>query len=448
MKDVVKAHGVASLDLERHMSEMAGRDIQFTGAVQRLRRVGWGAFIVVRLPRSLVQCVASSEGLDYDLDKLREGDIVTIDGKLVAARIKDITISPRTVEVQVTAIRDIVKIAEPLPIDLAKKELNLNLDTKLDWRPISLRHPLERAVFKIEEGICRGFRDALLAQDFTEIHTPKLVFAGAEGGANIFKVEYFGRSAFLAQSPQFYKQYGVGIYGRVFEVAPVFRAEKHQTSRHLNEYTSLDYEMSPITGHEEIMGLEILVLRYILARLRAEYSYELEMTGARLPELGEEVPRVTLAEAHDIIHREYGKDFRGEPDLEPEAERLLCRWSAEHRGSEFIFVTHYPSEKRPFYAKDDPAAPGTTLSFDLLCRGLEITTGGQRINDYEEQVAKLRSFGMNPDEFQSFLQFHKYGAPPHGGLGMGLERLTAQLLGLENIREATMYPRDIKRLTP
>lgn len=448
METTVKANKIETLNLEMGLSSMVGQTVEVTGAIQRMRRVGWGAFIVLRLARNLVQCVAATEGLPYDLGTLKEGDIITITGVVTSAAIKDLTIYPRDIELQVTVISDVHKPNEHLPVDLSKKVLQLALDTKLDCRPISLRHPLERAIFKIEEGICRGFRDALLAQGFTEIHTPKLVFAGAEGGANIFQVDYFGRKAYLAQSPQFYKQFGVAIFGRVFEVGPVFRAEKHATSRHLNEYTSLDFEMGPIARFEEIMGVEITVLQHIMSLLAAEYQYELEMLQVKLPAIPDEVPRLTLAEAHDIIYRDYHKDFRNEPDLEPEAERLICQWCLEHLKSELLFITHYPTEKRPFYAKDDPEHPGLTSSFDLLFRGLEITTGGQRIHDYEEQVAKLQRFGMNPADFESFLQFHRYGAPPHGGLGLGMERLAAQLIGLENIREATLYPRDIKRLTP
>jgi aspartyl/asparaginyl-tRNA synthetase len=307
---------------------------------------------------------------------------------------------------------------------------------------------VERARLKVSEAITRGFREYLLGRGFTEIHTPKICLTGAEGGANIFTVEYFDRKAFLAQSPQFYKQIGVGIYERVFEVGPVFRAEPHQTSRHVNEYTSLDYEMGFIESFTDVMSLESALLAHCLDILRAEYGYELSMLEADVPVVGEEIPSVTLEEAHGITGKITGNDYSGEPDLEPEEERILCDYSSKEWGSEFLFVTHFPTEKRPFYTMDDPLNPGTTLSFDLLFRGLEVTTGGQRIHDYGMQVDKLRAFGLDPGDFSGYLQAHLYGLPPHGGLAIGLERMTARILGIENIRYTTMFPRDVKRLTP
>ena len=284
----------------------------------------------------------------------------------------------------------------------------------------------ERAKFKIQEGIVRGFRDYLLSRDFTEIRTPKIVARGAEGGSNVFKLEYFNKKAELGQSPQFYKQTMVGVYDRVFEAAPVFRAEKHNTTRHLNEYTSLDFEMGYIDSFRDVMDMETGMLQYVMKLLEQDYKKELDMLGVTLPEVGR-IPAVRFDQAKEL---------------------LIGRYFQEEYGSDFVFVTHYPSKKRPFYAMDDPADPRFTLSFDLLFRGLEVTTGGQRIHDYREITAKMEKRGMDPEDIASYLMIFKYGVPPHGGLGIGLERLTMRLLDEQNVREASLFPRDVTRLEP
>lgn len=293
----------------------------------------------------------------------------------------------------------------------------------------------------------RGFREFLHEQHFTEIRTPKIVEGNAEGGANVFKLEYFGKRAFLAQSPQFYKQMMVGVYDRVFEVAPVFRAEKHNTTRHLNEYTSMDFEMGYIDGFEEIMEMEQAMLAYTFDSLRREYVDELELLEVTLPDVSR-IPAVRFDEAKRLASEKYERPMRNPYDLEPEEEHLIGQYFREEYGSDFVFVTHYPSKKRPFYAMDDPADPRYTVSFDLLFKGMEITTGGQRIHDYRQQVDKMLARGMDPADFSDYLMAHQNGLPPHGGLGIGLERLTMQLLDRNNVRETTMFPRDVSRLNP
>ncbi len=435
---------LSAVDLEG----MTGQKVIVHGMIMRIRRLGWGAFIVLRRHDGLVQCVLGNEGNEKLLEELAEEQAVRITGTVKEASIKDPSINPGTVELQVDAVEIVSTPAEKAPVDMTKRVLDLHLDTNLDLRPLSLRHPVERARLKVSEALTRGFREYLLGSGFTEIHTPKICLTGAEGGANIFRIQYFDREAFLAQSPQFYKQIGVGIYERVFEVGPVFRAEPHQTSRHVNEYTSLDFEMGFIESFTDIMSLESALLAHSLEILRMDYGYELGLLEVDIPAIGEEIPSLTLAEAHEIAGRVTGRDYSGEPDLEPEEERVLCDYIAAEYGSEFLYVTHFPTEKRPFYTMDDPENPGTTLSFDLLFRGLEVTTGGQRIHGYEMQVDKLRAFGLDPDDFSGYLQAHRYGLPPHGGLAIGLERLTARILGVDNIRYTTMFPRDVKRLTP
>ena len=318
---------------------------------------------------------------------------------------------------------------------------------ELGLRPVVLRHLRERSVFKVQECLGRAFREYLQGQGFTEVHTPKIVHAGAEGGSNIFRLDYFGRKAFLAQSPQFYKQTMVGVFERVFEVAPVFRAEKHSTARHLNEYTSLDFEMGFIDSFADVMAMETGFLQYAMELLRTEYAADGKRLGIAIPNV-ERIPCVRFDEVKGLAAEKYGYQIRDPYDLEPEEEQKISQMVREDTGSDFAFITHYPAKKRPFYAMDDPQDAHYTLSFDLLFRGMEVTTGGQRIHDYAQQVEKMERLGMEIAEFSDYLRAHRNGLPPHGGLGIGLERLTMKLAGAKNIREAALFPRDIHRLTP
>jgi nondiscriminating aspartyl-tRNA synthetase len=312
---------------------------------------------------------------------------------------------------------------------------------------VVLRRLEERSVFRIQEGLARAFRDYLHGEGFTEIHTPKIVHAGAEGGSNIFKLDYFGKKAYLGQSPQFYKQTMVGAYERVYEIGPVFRAEKHSTTRHLNEYTGLDFEMGYIDSFYDVIEMETGYLNYAMELLAEEYGDDVKRLGIELPDASH-IPCLRFDEAKRLAAEKYGYQIRDPYDLEPEEEVHIGQYAKEEFGSDFVFVTHYPSKKRPFYAMDDPADPKYTLSFDLLFRGMEVTTGGQRIHGYAEQVAKMEERGMDPAGFESYLMIHKHGMPPHGGLGIGLERLTMKLCGLENVRYASLFPRDRSRLEP
>ena len=421
-----------------------GEEVVMKGMIHRIREMTGFAFVIIRTARDVVQCVYSPDFSDYRMDEsIVEGCAVKITGKIV----KDETREGRY-EMQIHGIDVLSTPAEQMPIVINKKQLdNIPIDLNLNLRPVTLRNPKERAVFKVQEGIARGFRDFLLSQNFTEIRTPKINAQGAEGGANIFKLDYFGKQVFLAQSPQFYKQMLVPVYERVFEVGPVFRAEHHDTSRHLNEYISMDFEMGFIESFRDIMNMETGALKYIMNLLKTEYAAELSLLNAVLPEI-DEIPTVRFMDAKEVITKKYKKKITDYRDFEPEEEQILGKWAKQEFNSDFLFVTHYPSEKRPFYAMDDPEDPAYTLSFDLLFRGIEITTGGQRIHDYHEQVAKMRARGMNPDDFEGYLMAHKYGMPPHGGLGLGLERITMHLLGFKNVRYASMFPRDINRVTP
>ncbi len=430
-----------SIEPETLVSHL-GEIVRIHGSVYKIRLMSGFSFVILRTRRSMVQCIHNPKLCSYPIEELMEESCVILTGEVVAEDRSTVGY-----ELHLTEIEVLSTPSEKTPVVINNKRLDTSLETLLDYRPITLRNEKERAVFRIQEGLSRGFRDFLTKQGFTEIHSPKIVYAGAEGGANIFRLDYFGREAFLAQSPQTYKQMMVGVYERVYEIAPVFRAEKHDTSRHLNEYTSVDFEMGFIESFHDIMQMETALLKHSLAFLKEAYSYELELLQVKLPVI-DSIPSIPFFEAKELIAREYHREIKDMDDFEPEEEKLLYEVIKKQTGSEFVFVTHYPSKKRPFYAKEDPAHTEVTLSFDLIFRGLEITTGGQRIHNYQEQVEKMLKRGMNPQDFESYLMIHRYGMPPHGGLGLGLERFTSRLLEQNNVRYSCMFPRDINRLVP
>lgn len=412
------------------------RAVTLHGMVHALRDLGGVTFLTLRTREGLVQCVCPRRP-----EGVREECAVSVSGLL-----RPEPRAPGGAELAEARFTGLSRPAAPPPVPLSKKS-SLSMDTELSLRPVTLRAPRARAVFRIQAAVCRAFREFLQEEDFTEIHTPKLGRAGAEGGSSQFRVDYFGRKAVLAQSPQLYKQVMVGVFERVYEIGPVFRAEKHATQRHLNEYTSLDLEMGFLRSFTDLMALEQGFLRRLVDLLRREYAGELALLGAELPD-AQHIPAVRFDEAKRLAADAYGYAIREPYDLEPEEEQHIGRYAKEVWGSDFVFVTHYPGRKRPFYTMDDPEDPRYTLSFDLLFRGVEITTGGQRIHNYGQQVEKLKARGMEPEDFSGYLLFHKHGAPPHGGLGIGLERLTMQLCGLDNIRRASLFPRDRTRLEP
>ena len=422
--------------------DYVGKTVKMNGAVHNIRDMGEFAFIILRKAEGLVQCVYEEGKTEFDLKDLKEESAVEVTG-VIALEER----APQGFELRLTGIRVLSEPAETMPIAINKWKMNTSLETRLSLRPVSLRNVRERAKFKIQEGIVRGFREFLSSQGFTEVHTPKIVSRGAEGGANVFKLNYFNKKAELGQSPQFYKQMMVGVFDRVFEVAPVFRAEKHNTTRHLNEYIGLDFEMGYIDSFEDVMAMETGFLKYTMELLKSEYKKELDMLGIDLPSISQ-IPQVRFDEAKQLVSEKYNRKIRNPFDLEPEEEVLIGRYFKEKYDSDFVFVTHYPSKKRPFYAMDDPADARFTLSFDLLYKGLEITTGGQRIHDYQMILEKMEKRGMDPEDIKDYLMIFKYGMPPHGGLGIGLERLTMRLLDEQNVRETSLFPRDVTRLEP
>lgn len=432
-----------TLELSELLAEgMAGNTVKVNGFIHTIRDMGNVAFLILRKREGLVQCVFEEGITNFSLKDLKEADTVEVTGTLV-----DSEKAPGGVEIRLSEIKILSEPADSLPLPIAKWKLNTSLEAKLNYRPISLRNIRERAKFKIQEGIVRGFRDFLYQEGFTEIHTPKIGAKSAEGGANVFKLEYFHRPAILQQSPQFYKQMMVGVYDRVFETAPVFRAEKHNTKRHLNEYTSLDFEMGYIDGFEDIMAMETGFLQYTMKLLEKEYDRELKILEIELPKT-DQIPAVRFDEIKRLVSEKYDWKTKAPYDLEPEEEVLISRYAKEEWDADFVFVTHYPSKKRPFYAMDDPKDAAFTLSFDLLFRGMEITTGGQRIHDYHKLLEKMEARGMTTEGMEQYLSAFRYGMPPHGGLGIGMERLTMKLMGEDNVRETTLFPRDLSRLEP
>jgi nondiscriminating aspartyl-tRNA synthetase len=422
---------VLSGELARH----SGESVAVQGWIHRIRDLGGVKFLLIRDLQGVVQCV-----LDKEVDVNNE-DVVEVTGV-----VREESRAPGGVEIQTSGVRIISKAHPTLPLELNQKKLTASLDLALDHRALSLRNPRVRAAMKIQAELMHAFREALRREGFTEINTPKIVSAGAEGGSAVFPVVYFERTAFLAQSPQFYKQIMVGVFERVFEVAHVFRAEEHNTSRHLNEYLSLDYEMGFIENEHTVMDMEVKLLRFMFQHIQETCRQEMGMYGAQVPAV--DPPRIPLAEAQEILREKFGKEYTAGDDLDPEGERLICRHVEEQTGSEMVFVTEYPVRKRPMYTMPHESKPGVTRSFDLLYKGLEVTTGGQRIHDYDMLTANIAAWGLDPADFEYYLEAFKYGMPPHGGLAIGAERLTARFLDLPNVREATLFPRDTSRLVP
>lgn len=417
-----------------------GKEIEFEACVHKIRNMGSISFVVVRTAFNVIQTVYSPDTCKDSIEGLREGFFVWVKGT-----VKENTKDFAGIEIELSEIRLISTPAAEYPLKISQGRLNCSIEVNLDNRTVALRNPYERAIFKLQEGIVHGMHKFMHENDFTEIHTPKIVAQGAEGGANIFRLDYFQKSAFLNQSPQFYKQAAVAFFDRVYEIAPVYRAEKHATSRHINEYIGLDFEMGYIDSMYDVMAMETAMLKSIMEYIKENYQNEIKILKADIPEITE-IPSIKFCDAIELLR---GGDGNGKKfDLDPEDEVRLCEYAKEKYNSEFIFVTHFPSSKPPFYAMNSREDPREAYKFDLLFRGLEITSGGQRIHNYDEQVAKLKAQGLDPDDFKSYLEAHKYGLPPHGGLGIGLERLLMKLLNKNNIRETSMFPRDINRLIP
>lgn len=429
------------IDIDDIAHKKEWEEIVMEGCVHNIRKMWTFNFIIIRTNNDIIQCLTKWEKNEL-IENVKEWDFIKLRGNVV--RNKE---AYKGIEIDLDGIQKLSWPIEKLSVNIGK-HLKANLDFILENRVVTLRNLHLKSIFKIQEGIWKAFREYFQANWFTEIHSPKIVKAWAEWWTNIFEIKYFNEKAFLAQSPQFYKQFLVPVYGRVFEIWPVFRAEKHRTSRHVNEYTSLDIEMWFIDSFKDIMNVEVWFIKYVIDLLQREYSNDLNRLRITLPDIKEGIPEVKFSEIKEIIQKEYNRPFRDKFDLEPEEEILISKYIKEKTGSDFVFVTHYPEVKRPFYTKLSEEDNNYTDSFDLLFKWLEITSGGQRIHDYKTQVQRFIDKWLNPEDFKEYLELHKNGTPPHWGFGLWLERLTQKLIWLENIREAILFPRDIKRLTP
>ncbi len=434
--EVTIMHTNLKRTLANECIKKVGETVKVQGWVKKVRHLGNISFLVIRERTGELQCVL-------------EGELagIIIETESVIEAIGEVVSTNKTglgIELLLKSVKVINKNSL-LPFEVNKKEVNTGLENLLNHRVLSLRHEKIASIFKIKSTLEEAFREYLTNMGFIRIFTPKIVSQGAEGGANVFKLNYFGKEAFLAQSPQFYKQMMVASgLERVFEMGPVFRAEEHNSSRHLNEYISLDLEMAFIEDYEELMVLETEVIKFMFEKVKEKNENELKLLKIEVPTITD-IPKLSLYEAREILKKRYKKEMP-EGDLNTEGEKLIANYIKEKTGSEFVFITEYPKENRPMYTM--PAKNGLTKSFDLLFKGLEITSGGERIHEYEMLVASFREQGLNEENFQNYLNTFKYGVPPHGGFAIGLERLTAKLLGLTNVREASAFPRDINRLTP
>ncbi|MFB6396402.1 aspartate--tRNA(Asn) ligase [Polymorphospora lycopeni] len=424
--------------LSTRLSAHIGEQVVVAGWIHRRRLLKSVAFLILRDAAGLAQVVVTAPDTRTRLEELPEETAVEITGRVVAN-----PSAPAGVEVVDPVVRPLGAPAVPPPFDLYRPALAATLPTQLDHAPVALRHPTRAAALRISAAATAGFRSTLDGRGFVEVHTPKIVGSATESGANVFALDYFGRPAYLAQSPQFYKQLMVGVFERVYEVGPVFRAEPHDTVRHLAQYTSLDVEFGFVTDHRDVMAMLRDVLAGMLATVGERCGPALATLDVTVPEVPAEIPAVHFTEALRIAGAP-----ADEPDLAPAHERALGEWARAEHGSEFLFVTGYPMAKRPFYTHPDPARPAYSNGFDLLFRGLELVTGGQRLHRHADYVAALAARGESVGPYASYVDAFRHGIPPHGGFAIGLERFVARLTGAANVREVVAFPRDLHRLTP
>jgi nondiscriminating aspartyl-tRNA synthetase len=430
---------VWSTDLAEH----AGERVRLAGWLHRLRRLSNVSFLILRDAQGLAQVVIDDPTEAARVAALHEESVIAVEGTVVSN-----PQAPGGVEVCEPRIEVLSPAAAPPPFELFCPALGAGLPSILDHAAVGLRHPRQQALFRIASATMAGFRAALRALGFVEIQTPKIVASATEGGANVFTVDYLGRPAYLAQSPQFYKQMMVGVFERVFEVGPVFRAEPHDTPRHLNEYVSLDAEMGFIRDHTDVMDVLTRVIGAMIDAVRNDAGTAVARRALVLPVVPPAIPSIHFRDALDLVFRATGEDARSEPDLSPAHERWLGEWARREHGSDFLFVVGYPMVKRPFYTHPDLLRPAYSNSFDLLFRGVELVTGGQRLHRHEDYLTALSARGLSQEPFAGYLEAFKHGMPPHGGFAIGLERWISRLCNLSNLREATLFPRDLHRLTP
>ena len=420
-----------------------GEPVLLMGWINTRRDHGKIVFMDLRDRTGLIQVVMSPELAGG----LHSEDVISVTGSVKARpeKLVNPNLPTGSVEVEAQKVELVSKSAE-LPFDMGGKDLDVQLPTLLDYRSLTLRHPKIKAIFKVQEVVIDAFRRALQARDFFEFQAPSIISSAPEGGAEIFEVNYFGHKTYLAQSPQLYKSLLVSVFERVFSVNKVFRAEPSVTTRHLTEVVSLDAEFGFINSWQEVRDMAEYVIKYILSEVAAKCRPELELFGATLPAVPQNIPTVKLREAQQIIFERTGRDVRQEKDPAPEDEREICKWAHETHGSELVFISHYPTKYRPFYTYPDPDDPEYNQGFDLIGRGVEWMTGGRRIHDYRTLLDHAKDWGINPENIKLYLQAYEYGMPPLGGFAFGAERITMHILGLKNVREASLFPRDMERV--
>lgn len=434
--------------LSNEVKTHIGKTATIQGWLHKKRLMGGLTFINVRDRAGLVQVLVEDKNEVEKLRGLQIGTVLSITGTVVEDER-----APGGAEIHEPGIEIITPVTDEPPIEIDKPLGHKpdNLDTLFDHRPVGLRNLQEKAIFQIQSTVCQTIRDYFYENDFTEIHTPKLLAEATEGGAEAFTLDYFGKTATLAQSPQFYKQILVGVFERAFEIAPVFRAELSATTRHMSEYTSIDGELGFITL-EELQTFLSGLLNTVVDNVWAQYEPELKRWNATKPVLPAEIPEITIDEIHELYKKANKEDFTNEDDLAPAEERWICEWAKKHKASEAVFVTGWSAKSKTFkfYHRANAQNPAIADRADLLFRGVEIVTLSMREHQYEKVVAQMKEKGYDPADpgFQPLLSAMKYGMPPHGGFGLGLERLTQRIIGLNNVKEATLFPRDINRLTP
>jgi nondiscriminating aspartyl-tRNA synthetase len=422
--------------LINQLAEYEGQKIQIKGRVLNIRNLSNVMFLIVQDYSGTIQVVFEKSV------EVKVGDAVAVEGL-----IKKEPRSKYGFEISGESV-EVVSGTEDLPFDLAKNDLNLNLPTLLDNRTLSLRHPKVQAIFRLYDILLKGYETVMREEGFTEVKTPKILGVATEGGANFFKVKYFDKEATLAQSPQFYKQIMVGVFERVFEIGSTFRAEPHFTTRHVNEYISLDAEIGFIKDFYDVADMLNKILKRIFLMIEKEGKPYLDMYNIKISEVPDQIPRVKLSEIRKVVKEKYNYSIPDDTDIDPEGERLAGRYAKEEFNSDFIFITHYPWKDKPFYTMPSEENPEETYGFDLIFKGLEIVTGSQRIHTYKQLMENMKKKKIKPDGMEFYLDTFKYAMPPHGGWGMGSERLIQKILGLDSIKEAILFPRDVKRLVP
>lgn len=426
-------------------NEMVGKPVMLEGWIERVRVHGKVAFFDLRDRSGVIQ-VAAFDELSKRVAELSSQDVVEIEGEVVARGEKYINpnLSTGKVEVRLSSLKILAEAAE-MPFDMGGKDLDLELPTLLDFRALTLRHQSVRPIFKIQEAIVEGFRSAAKSLECTEIFTPTISYSSTEGGAEVFSVDYYGHKAFLIQSPQLYKQMMMPVFERVFLISHAYRAEPSVTTYHLSESTQMDCEFGFLSFDELMDALELVgaeTVRYASEK----YPDILKNFDVEAPKIPTKIPRLKLREAQEIIKERTGRDLSRELDLNREDEIEICKWAFENHQSDFVTITHFPTKKRAFYTHPDPEDPEYSLSYDLLFRGVEILSGSRRIDKYDDLVTAIKNRKMNPADFEMYLQAFKYGIPPHGGFSFGLERMTMKMLELANIRQASLFPRDMERI--